>query len=67
MSDYPTKRILVRHKCGELMLLHWIDSSTPEFCNIKAYFDQVVLATPLTKCRCGSDLIPFRSKEWSEE
>lgn len=67
MSDYPTKRILVRHECGELMLLCWINSSTPEFCSIKGFIDQAVSTEKIIKCRCGKDIVPFKNKEWSEQ
>ena len=67
MSEYPTSPIHVKHQCGRVFLLSWIDCSTPEFYNIKAYRDQTIIAKPLTKCGCGKEIVPFRSKEWSEQ
>jgi len=67
MSEYPTPIITVRHECGELMLLRWFDEKTPQFCTMKAYFDQAAPINPTIKCSCGKEIVPFRSKEWSEQ
>ena len=63
MSEYTT----IRHKCGRLFNIRWITTSTPEFQKIVFYQGCMIPTEIVTKCECGSELIPFKNKEWSEQ
>jgi hypothetical protein len=65
MGSWIGAALLVVHTCGAIYGLMWA-GDVAEFHPAQLIGGRYWLGDAVTKCTCGCNVLPFRSKQWTE-